>query len=625
PINLGAIAAAQLTTFVLTVTTSSGTYSGNVNVSITLPFMVATGLADVPIQVPVLVHGKKAASYSWTMTAPSGSKAALADASTQDTYFTPDVAGKYTLKEATTGASLDIFGGTFVGALSGSDAKGQPLSASCTICHNGTLAPDNFTTWKTTGHAVVFTRAIGNTADHYAETCLACHSVGYEALGAKNNGINDQTDFAALQATGMLAAPTAANWAKILATYPKSATFTNIQCENCHGPNSSDTGLHPDGKIDAARVSLSSDVCGVCHGRPPTHSLFQQWQLSPHSNFVTASAESTNTSCARCHTAQGFLVWIKQADMTVSLTAAQLASANMTPDTAQPITCVVCHDPHDEGDMMATPPDPKVRIEGNTSMLPSGYQAIAVGKGAICITCHNTRNTAHNDSTGLRATTDQAPHSAAQGDVLLGENAYFVKTGIRGAHSLLEDTCATCHVEASPPPAPYTTASNHSFAASADICGDCHGAFKNGENLMAATEAKLVALGNKLASYTLSKLPATFMITDAISASNPTLIAKSNVKSLTPVEAHGRQGFTVTFVTPVKFTAATGGAISTLSEAEFQLSSLTAEDKTLVIPATDPLYKAGWNYWLIESDSSKGVHNPSWVSSVIQGAIDALK
>lgn len=313
PINPGALASAQTATFKSTVTTSNSTYSGTVDVSVIMPFNVASGLADVPINLAILVHGKTASSYSWALsTKPSSSTAALSDATTQDPYFTPDIAGKYTLREATTAASLDIFAGTWTGALRGSDAKNQPLSASCTVCHNNSLAQDNFATRKTTGHARVFTRAITNTADHCAETCLSCHSVGYEALGAKNNGINDQPDFTALQAIGMLTHPAVDAWSTIFSKFPKTAALTNIQCENCHGPNGADSALHPNANLpksgpefawQPARGSLSSDVCGVCHGGPPGYSLFQQGQTSPHSNFDTASAEGTNASCVRCHTA----------------------------------------------------------------------------------------------------------------------------------------------------------------------------------------------------------------------------------------------------------------------------------------------------------------------------------
>ncbi len=64
----------------------------------------------------------------------------------------------------------------------------------------------------------------------------------------------------------------------------------------------------------------------------------------------------------------------------------------LTRDTVQPQTCAVCHDPHAEGASSGEPNTGTVRITDNTPMLPAGFAAKNVGRGAICITCHNTRN-----------------------------------------------------------------------------------------------------------------------------------------------------------------------------------------------------------------------------------------
>ncbi|MBI2854840.1 MAG: hypothetical protein HYX87_07985 [Chloroflexi bacterium] len=311
-------------------------------------------------------------------------------------------------------------------------------------------------------------------------------------------------------------------------------------------------------------------------------------------------------------------------------TADEMAAMGLTKDTIQPITCATCHDPHDEGNMVANPPVIKVRIDGDTAMLPSGFKAMAVGKGALCITCHNTRNGAHNDAAGPDPSPDRAPHVAAQGDVIMGENAYFVKTGARSAHANIEDSCVTCHVESSPPPKPYTTSTNHSFAASTAICGDCHGKYENADNLMAANEVKLKQLGDKLSAYALNKLPDKVMLKDYTPhkvgsrdydvASDATSVNKTDIRSLTPVEVHGRQGFVITFTAPVTFTYSPSGEAShtqSLSQAQVQLGGLTKDGTALAFAVTDPLYRVGWNYWLIHGDASMGVHNPSFVTDVL--------
>ncbi len=77
--------------------------------------------------------------------------------------------------------------------------------------------------------------------------------------------------------------------------------MSNIQCENCHGPQVGGAHLprNPEG---TPRVSLSSDVCATCHGEPLRHARFQQWQLSPHANYELAIDEGSKAAAARAAT-----------------------------------------------------------------------------------------------------------------------------------------------------------------------------------------------------------------------------------------------------------------------------------------------------------------------------------
>ena len=151
PINPFSLEEGAKATFQVAVTINGRTFTDTVNVSVNLPFVPTTGLRNVPISQPVLLHGKTQASYNWTITSkPAGSTATLNDATTQHPDFIPDIAGKYTITE-TTGGSLDIFAGTWLGVIL---PDGTPDSA-CLICHNGTTAPDKFTPWKSSGHASI--------------------------------------------------------------------------------------------------------------------------------------------------------------------------------------------------------------------------------------------------------------------------------------------------------------------------------------------------------------------------------------------------------------------------------------------------------------------------------------
>ncbi len=632
---------AEAATFKVTVTTSSGTYSDTVNVVAALPYVINTGLQAVAKGEPVLVQGKERTAYAWTLVGPAGSKATLSDATDRFPSFTPDVVGKYTLTERNSGDLLDVYAGTWSGAISGQDGKGRPLAAGCTVCHDGKIAPDNFTDWAKSGHAEIFTQNINDPNGHWSVSCASCHTVGYDP--AVDNGGFDE----ALKAEGwqVPAHGDVGLWTEILAKYPKTAKLANIQCENCHGPNN-DSTLHGNKIIDAARVSVSSDVCGACHGEPPRHGRFQQWAESAHSGIEsTATPErGTSSSCGRCHLAQGFLTWLKQGDLTKQIQGAkgnatvdEMIALGAGPDRAEGVTCVVCHDPHAQGTTSGEPNTATVRIQGNTAMLPSGYQAKEVGKGALCITCHNTRNALHNDANA--PTSYSAPHTAAQGDVLMGENAYFVESQ-RSPHANIKDTCVTCHMEESPPPSEFSYnqgGTNHSFGANIKVCSSCHSTTLNGKALQAGVEDKIHKLGEAMSAYLLKKIPAQVTISDYTPhvfggksydvKSVGLSVAKDNIASLEPTEPHGQQGFIVKFKTPLTFTYSPAGEAShtvSLTEAEVQLGDIQSGGVAL-IAFTDPLVKAGWNYNLLHGDASEGVHNPAFTNAVIDASIKALK
>ncbi len=641
-INPHALEVAEVATFQVIVTTSSGTYSDMVNVTVKLPYEVNPGLRNLPVGVPVLLHGKTQSAYTsaykWSLVAAAGSKAALDDASDQNPSFTPDVPGKYIVTEKNSGASIDIYAGTWAGAITGIDAKGQPLATDCTGCHNGTVAPDQFTAWKASGHAEIFTQNINDPNGHWSLSCAGCHTVGYDT-NANNGGFDE-----AVAAEGWKVPPHGeiGYWAMMVSKYPKTARLANIQCENCHGPNN--TVLHPNKELDKARISLSADVCAVCHGEPPRHGRFQQWEESRHAGTETTPARAVgNASCGRCHSAQGFLTWIKQDNITLQIqgakgnaTADELAALGLNANEIQPVTCVTCHDPHAQGTTSGDPTTATVRIIDDTKLLPAGFQAKEVGKGALCMTCHNTRNALHNID--APPTSYSAPHTAAQADVLMGENAYLVAVPQRSPHSYVKDTCVTCHMEATPPPPDYNqSGTNHSFKASTAICSTCHSATFNAHALQVGVEDKVELLAHQMGAYLLKKMPAQVTIKDYTPhdysgksydvLSDALVVSKDNIVSVEPTEPHGQQGFILKFKTPVTVTYSPAGEAShsmSLTEAEVRLGDITTDGKNL-ISTSDVLVKVGWNYFLIHGDASEGVHNPAFINNVLDASIEALK
>ena len=616
-INPHSLEAAEAANFRVTVTTSSGTYTGTVSVSAHLPYAWNGGLNNVPRGEAVLLSGKEQVAYNWEITAPDGSTAKLDSSREQYPVFTPDVDGKYTLTEFVSGATFNVFAGTWAGAISGIDSNQRPKSDNCAVCHNGTIAEDQFTIWKDSGHAEIFSTQI-NTSTHYSENCFACHTVGFNK-DVENGGVDEASDYAAFIAADLFHnTPDPNNWNTVTTEFPNMAKLTNIQCENCHGPNKSE--LHGNGTIDAERVSISSDACGACHGEPPRHGRFQQWEESRHANYDLATERFDNASCARCHTGQGFIAWLPQ--LIAGDTGNLQAEVTWTSETVEPVTCAVCHDPHDVGTRSGEPNDVNLRVMNDTPMLPAGFKAIGVGNGALCMTCHNTRNGERND-VAMATQDDRAPHVAAQADVLMGQNAYFVTTGIRSSHSYIENTCATCHMEITPPPADFSynlSGTNHTFEASTEICSDCHGAY-NGGTIQEASHGELEELKEAIEAAILTEIQANTGVGRTVilvgmgpDGSDVTITNARKVTAIELTEYHGRQAMNIT--------------VSGITYEDVRLASDTRVGYFGTLISSDYgqiIAKAGWNYFLLHGDSSEGIHNPTFSRDVINASLAALK
>jgi hypothetical protein len=610
------------------VTTSSGTYTADGEIHAELPWKPTLGIRNVPVGIPVLLQGKDQDTYDWALNGPAGSSAALVDATTQNPYFTPDASGLYRVAvtdatgDAPEDVTLELYAGTWEGAITGQDADGRPVAAACSACHNGTIAPDKFTPWAQTGHAEIFTDSL-NTNDHYSTSCLVCHTVGFDTEVA-NGGFDDADDYDAFldmfSTDGVNIHSDPNNWNEMLEATPATAQLANIQCENCHGPQNG--GAHLQG---APRIDIRSDVCGSCHGEPLRHGRFQQWQLSGHANYELAIDEGGSGSCARCHTGNGFLVWLPiLLDDDPATDPLEDIAVTWTTDETHPQTCAVCHDPHSIGTVSGEGTDATVRISDDTPPLIAGFTAFGVGKGAICMTCHNSRRGLRNDSTfaETRATdAARAPHGSAQSDVLMGQNAYFVDVGIRGSHSLVEDTCVNCHMRQTPPPGLLSYnqgGTNHTFFASEDICAECHNERIDAAGVEMAFEAGSEALQGFIEEAILQ------LISDQITAGNTIdldgermITAVAEIGDVEFGEAHGRQAITVTFTD--------GTVVGPLG-----MSDISVVDGEGVVLgelydfADDRLIKAGWNWNLVNNDGSKSFHNVPFVDTILVVSTDEV-
>jgi len=627
------------------VTMSDGsTYTESVDVHTSLSAMAtwSTGLRTVPTGRAVFITGGDEASWSWTIAGPGA--AVLMDVNSRHPYFTPDVDGTYTLTETTSGETIEIMSGRWTGAITGIGPDGRPLAGNCTGCHADTVAD-----WRDTGHAEIFTDNV-NTSGHYSQGCFDCHTVGFD-LGSINNGIDEQGDYNTYLAQyghvdnqGVWHSdPDAMNWKNMWGVgngppptaVTQTASMANIQCENCHGPQNA--GAHMGDTSD--RVDISSDVCAFCHGEPKRHARFQQWELSGHGNYELAIDENGG-SCQDCHTGQGWLAAYPQWETPTGMAGPR---PNPTDEQTHPQTCAVCHDPHDVGTTSGAGTNAPVRIQDNSYNLAAGFDATNVGKGAICTTCHNGRRGTINNQTGL-PNPDRAPHGGPQTDVLFGQNALFVQVGNRSAHSFLTDTCVTCHMQLTPPPAELSYnlgGTNHTFEASHEICTECHGAYDGGtleqefhDSMEDFAEAIQDALFDEIemalvTGYTVEINGTTL---DETADVDLTITDISLLTDITLTEYHGRSAAHFTYDGVTSYNARLDGDttiwMGMTDSGSLALNGLFPTNN--VAPYTQEtapevlVAQAAYNYFLLHSDGSNSFHYPSFVGAVLSNSMNVL-
>ena len=629
---------------------------------------VASAVRDVAVGQRVYLNSGHDDANTWSLVAPSGATAAFDDPTSRTPSVRADLAGAYTITEG--GNTLTIFAGTWRGVIAGGNGDSVTVDSDCMLCHGASFSkapPDMFTPWAKTGHATMFTRGINGDLGPYDASCLGCHTVGYDQ-GVASGGFDD---VAAASGWSMPKTLASTNWDAMLADAPAVAKLANVQCESCHGPQTSDAHMKTwdENQLSqpflSPRISYKAEACGPCHAGGDDHEYSEWSQVSDdgmgHASRIAAttigaSSSGLSASCGRCHTAQGYALYshaLSTGKVAISsVSAATLAQ--VTSATAEPVTCVACHDPHD-----ATNPN-QLRWWGNTPNLPSGFAGYGMGAGAGCLTCHNSRNGAqtgsetatylHEDGepyNGGNPTGYSAPHDASQGDVFAGRNAYFMGSSLPmvSKHAAIQDTCVGCHMTLQPrtffDDEGVLTNSTHLFGiAESDVstlCSTCHGANVDGAGIQGQVQAQLGALGAKIGNLVQAKVNAVAggvvrlrvwdSETDFYSSASLSNVAvdvtQNPVVDVELEEIHGQIGFVLTFAQPitVPFVDGTGAAqpSKAMTALGVQLGSLKDNQATPVAlyALSGSMVRAAWNYFLIANDNTSGLHNPSFVSAVL--------
>jgi hypothetical protein len=210
----------------------------------------------------------------------------------------------------------------------------------------------------------------------------------------------------------------------------------------------------------------------------------------------------------------------------------------------------------------------------------------------------------------------------------MGENSYF--TGISGTttifvskHANIGDTCVGCHMELNPNN-PGGAAYAHTFdivqSEQGQLCQNCHGSGVNGYGLQTEVQSLLNQLETKLANDVVNAIN--------YSATTYTIWASSTQTIATPVtaaafsEVHGQQGYQLWDSNGATYTVAMGSITATTAggSTSFPVFPLNSAAN----PTATTLVKAGWNYALVEGDGSFGIHNPTYILTILNNTLNQL-
>jgi molybdopterin-binding protein len=359
------------------------------------PDMTAMIMKESTVEIG-LAEGAKVASFEWKIAGPEGSTVQIAEAPADEKLsippgaatFTPDKEGTYTI----TVVATDGAGATSLPAEMKVEAARYLGADTCKDCH-----ADQFDRWTKTGHATFFTEMVDTDPEGIYKdlgfNCARCHTVGYYPITELSTGgwwdvavnvLNFEwpTDKIGQEGT--------------FESFPAELkAVSNIQCENCHGPG----GNH---KGDPTKIgtSFTSGSCNQCHNDGHFHIKGAQPHTAAHANAGPITAANGRAECARCHSPAGFVDFSKGVE------------ADQQRNQVGEIGCATCHDPHDSTNFA------QLRFVNEVKNAPVEVTDAALS--AVCMECHNARNTAEN----IVTETPQFPHYSAAAEALNDAGGY---------------------------------------------------------------------------------------------------------------------------------------------------------------------------------------------------------
>lgn len=272
-----------------------------------------------------------------------------------------------------------------------------------------------------------------------AETCARCHSRFVERTLASAHGVAEYAD------------------ARAQADF--DGDWTNVQCEDCHGPghdHATNPSQRSTDEVPWDRIDVPTyEVCETCHSEGTSApATWTEWagipgaaegdpaiqEPSGHANSMEPMNDR-DSSCLDCHSGTRIELW---QDVVAPVAAALLTNDPITAE--EPITCLVCHSPHSATARDSNSDD-------------------TFGLGSTCMECHVT----YYDGPGFDSDNNRfyEPRYNPAGDVIQGLKGFAEDgtelAGDASAHLGATDadgeadTCVVCHVY------PSETSTGHTF------------------------------------------------------------------------------------------------------------------------------------------------------------------
>lgn len=365
------------------------------------------------------------------------------------------------------------------------------------------------------------------------------------------------------------------------------ATLVLSGCEGPQGPPGKDGKDGQTGVLNLEGFAPNIN-CGNCHNPDldTTYYLWArryQWTNSKHA--YGGDLERNGPDCAGCHTTEGFIERWKN-----NWTSQRVGAK----DNPSPPGCFACHSPHSRGNFSLRDTVPVV-IKSYVGGVPD--LTFDYGKGNICAQCHQTRSLSPVPNPNKTANTDTItitssrwyPHYGVQAQMLAGTGGFeFVGYNYRGSSNhttnatIRQEGCVACHMASQVYPP--------------DL-----GSGRGGGHTM-----KIRYSSDETQSDTLFVL-----------------------KGCNQSGCHGSPGFTkATILAAEKAIEDSLHALETLLiQRQWLTTSGLVNASTSRPLKIAPEAKAGalYNYFFVEHDLSRGMHNTKYAQDLLNSSLQALR